>query len=247
MSNGKVTILSGREIINPQEVITQLEMLRSIIFFQTSNGILSEDDINNANINNIIAEAYKALESNDMVTASEKSGEAHIKLYSLLNKKRLRERLFHLYGFPVLVFLVLFIVFLMMEVVVDFPFNLSGIRILVFQVERAGGEIVEKGLSGKVIWWGGLGAAAYAIYHLRRNIFQFQLSKYYQVYYAAYCLAGLAFGTGAAAILAAGLLTVAAAPNEAVFFSIAFLAGLLQHWALSLLYSIAESIHKPRT
>ncbi|RMF30886.1 MAG: hypothetical protein D6752_03245, partial [Candidatus Nitrosothermus koennekii] len=76
-------------------------------------------------------------------------------------------------------------------------------------------------------------------------IYTFEFSKYYAIYWFAYPIAGMIFGLSVVLMFFAGLFQLQAEATYSMYASIAFLAGMFQHWIVSTLRDIANAIHKP--
>ena len=209
--------------------VTELiEKAESIVLFQVSNGLITL-----AQAEGIFDETRNArqeLEANHGPAAARAALHAYATTVEILNRGRTRTRLLFLYGLHVWVFIALLAAVLIWLLYVRWLGNLSFVNI-----------------PGDVILWGGLGGCAYSIYYMRRNVFQYQLSKYYTVYWFVYPVAGIIFGLGTAAAFATGALALSATPSYTWFAGVSFLAGLLQQWAIGTLQDIANAIHEPKS
>jgi len=201
--------------------------------FQATNGVLSKEEANT------ILDKIKCVKKSVKNGACSESAmleleKINVELHHILNNKPLKLRLIHIYGLPILIATLSHIV--------------MSFLILTFDIYNlATKQIAGTGIRGANFFWGGLGAAAYVIYYLRKNIYTYQLAKLYQLYYFAYIVAGMAFGLGLAIVINAGILTVEGRATENILYGVSFMGGLLQHWVLSLIKSLAERLHKSET
>ena len=209
------------------------ENIVSATQFQATNGVLSQAEAN------MILDKIKCIKksvdnSYCFESAMLELRKVDVELHHILNTKPIKTRLIHIYGMPILLATLSYIVISFLILIFDF-YNLAT------------KQIAGTGIRGANFFWGGLGAAAYVIYYLRKNIYTYQLAKLYQLYYFAYIVAGMAFGLGLAIVTNAGILTVEGRATENILYGVSFMGGLLQHWVLSLIKSLAERLHKSET
>ena len=200
--------------------------VQDILAFQASNGLLTRDEAESIQGN--IEQAMVQLHS-DPTKANTLARNSFYELVDKLNAKPRRLRLTYMYGLHIWVFLIALAVVLLF-ILVKQMLNFS-----IFQ-----------DIPMDIIVWGGLGGCGYSIYHLRQNVYEYELSKYYAVYWFIYPVAGMIFGLAVAFIVSSGLLSIQAKPSYAVYATIAFLSGTFQEWIISTLKDIAEAIHKPK-
>jgi hypothetical protein len=218
--------MSTKKNSNPleKEVGSFISHVQEILAFQASNGLLTKEEAEPIQGN--IEQALAQLHSNP-TRANTLARNSFYELVGKLNAKPRRFRLAYMYGLHIWVFLIVLTVALL------FILARQVLNFSIFQ-----------DIPMDIIAWGGLGGCGYSIYHLRQNVYEFKLSKYYAVYWFIYPLAGMIFGLAIAFIVSSGLLSIQAKPSYAVYASIAFLSGTFQQWIISTLKDIAEAIHK---
>lgn len=201
-----------------------IEKVESIIEFQVTNGLLEQKEAEE-----LIAllSVARALLTTDAGRAQELALRAYTSLMNVINSKPLKDRLKYMYAAPVWGYLsaVIAIALVLIGSGALAPYAIGGVPL-------------------DTVLWGLLGGCVYPAYHLRKNVYELSFSKYYAVYYLVYPLVGAVFGVVISLIFAAGLLSMQGKPTYAFYASLAFIAGMFQHWVVSLLYDIAEGIHK---
>lgn len=208
------------------KILDYIDTLQSIVDFQTNNGIL--DELEAEKFFDDLKKAKDELKTSE--TESEKlSHMVFSRIVGTMNKKKLGIRLRYIYGIHIWIFLSVFslgLITLILKNMINYP-------------------LVE-GVSADVIVWGGLGGCAYAFYHLRKNVYTLQLSKYYSVYWIVYPVAGMIFGLGVVFVVNAGFIQLDAKATYSIYATISFIAGMLQEWSIATIKDIAYSIHAPK-
>jgi hypothetical protein len=201
--------------------------LLSIIDFQAGNGLLTADEAKH--LQHMLSGATAALSEKKEDRAQILAHGVFIDLIERLNNKPLNRRLCYLWGAHIWAFLV----------------ALSVVLILLI-VQGTLTKPVLLDVPGEIVAWGGLGGCAYAIYYVRKSVYQFLLSKYYAVYWFVYPFAGMIFGMGTVLLVTSGLIALQAKPSYLVYASLAFLGGMFQQWAIQTLSDVAHAIHPPK-
>ncbi len=210
---------------NVKQCRDRITHLQDVVGFQSNNGLLSKDEA--VQLLTDLKDAADQLNQGAILDADLKSRTILVDLMSKLGNKSRKLRFLYLWGIHVWVFLVIL-----------------SILLLTLLVTRILSQPIFAGISGDSIAWGGIGATAYSVYFTRMSIYQIQFSKYYAVYWFVYPVAGMVFGFAVAFVVAAGLLPLGANPSYAFYASVAFLAGLLQEWAVGTFRDIANAVHK---
>jgi len=210
---------------NQQNTEKFLDDIYDAVNFQVDNGLLT--DLQSTALHQTIKDARIQLPT-DLIEADRLAGVAWATFSQIINTAKLKEKLFTLYGIHVWIFLGSVGVLSILSIVygwLNFP--------------------IQSDISANVTSWACLGGTAYSIFHLRKNIYQRQLSKYYSIYWTVYPFAGVLFGLVTVFLLNAGLLQIKVTINPSVYVIVAFLGGMFQQWAIGTLKDIAYSIHKP--
>jgi hypothetical protein len=208
------------------QVQVTIDHVQEILQFQASNGLVTIAEAESIQSKLEQAIAQLASDANKANTLAQGS---LFELVDKLNAKPRRLRLIYMYGLHIWGALI----------------ALTAILLVVLAKQTLNFSIFQE-IPMDTIAWGGLGGCAYSIYHLRQNVYEFKLSKYYAVYWFVYPLAGMIFGLAISFIVASGLLSLQAKPSYAVYATIAFLAGTFQEWIISTLKDVAEAIHKTK-
>lgn len=225
-----------------QEAMRTLKRLEGFLLFQSNNGLLDQNAVEEIRCK--IQEAYSCIQNNaSQGDISDKVLDAYTIFYTRINAQPLMRRLKYLYAIHIFIYIIVLFIFIFYNIAYD-PFKLADKAIVAWSI-NTNGQPIQNIIKANTVWWGGLGGIAYVLFYLRKNIYELQFSKYYAGYYIAYPISGMAFGLGISIVIGAGFITINAVPSDIVYFSIAFIGGLLQAWALSILNNIAQSIHKP--
>ena len=204
-------------------ILDYIKYVQSLVDFQVTNSLLTLTESDE--IRKKLYSAQSNLQKNNPL-ADQEAHEAYAKFQNYIDNKGIK-RFWFLYATHIWVYLI-------------------GLTVALFWIIASAllnFEVIPN-LSFSVIAWGGLGGIAYSIFYLRKSIYEYHLSKYYATYWFAYPIAGMIFGLAITAAISAGLLAFDAKPAAGFFESIAFLAGMFQQWALSVLNDVANAIHK---
>src|SRR2546426_11932034 len=215
----------------------RISWITGVLEIQQGNGLVTTKAA--ADIVAKVIDAQSKLDS-DFPAANQAAYEAQIMLIDVINSHygARWQWLLYLYGLHVWVVLGASALLLL-------GFIYTGLTRFNLFTFASGTSTVD--ISADVIVWGGLGGCAFAIFHLRNDIYKLQLSRYYAVYYMVYPVAGTIFGLALVVMMAGGLLVVDATPGYALFAAVTFIAGLLQQWALKVLVDLAEAIHSSQS
>lgn len=223
-------------MVTAEEVESRLGWVVGTVQFQQANGLVTEAQAMAivAKIND--AESKLSTNPPDLPGAIHAARDARVLLLGAINSpdNTAMAKFLFLYGghaWIVIVGAALVLIALLLKGVTNFS---------VLTLESGQSTVT---ISADVVAWGGLGGCAFAIYYLRQTIYEMQLSKFYALYYMVYPLAGSVFGLAIVVLIAGGLLAVEAAPGYALFAGAAFLAGMLQEWAVKTFRDVAEAIH----
>ena len=209
-----------------KDVESYIGYVQDIIGFQANNGLLTKAEADQ--LQKELDDASTSL-GTDPIAANSTARRAFYELVDRLNAKPRSARLIYMYGLHIWIFLILLtLVLFILLLKQTLNFSIFG------------------DVPMDAIVWGGLGGCGYSIFHLRKNVYGFELSKYYAVYWFVYPVAGMIFGLAITFAVSSGLLSLQAKPSYGVYATIAFLGGTFQQWVLGTLKDIAESIHAPK-
>lgn len=202
-----------------------LDDVYDAVNFQVDNGLLTETQ--SIALHKTIKDARDKI-STDIQEADKLAGEAWSNFTQIINKSSRKQKFLYLYGIHIWLVLGSVGILSLLSIIynwLDFPIQFD--------------------LSANVISWACLGGTTYSIYHLRKNVNQRQLSKYYSIYWIVYPLAAVLFGLGTVFLLNAGLIQIQAKLDASSYVIVAFLGGMFQEWAIGTMRDIAYAIHKP--
>lgn len=212
--------------MNKDSVYKYVDKLDSITDFQVLNGLILIDEAKTIRAR---LKECRVLAENDEVTATERAHSTFDIMIGMLGKKPLRTRLLYIYGVHI------WFATLVLSVV------LLSLLLAGYLATPILGNYYPATLA-----WGGLGGSAYTIFYLRKNVWEYTLSKVYAVYWLVYPLAGMFFGFAAGLAVMIGLVAIKGVPaSPDTYYLFAFLAGMFQHWITGTLRDIANVIHTP--
>ena len=213
-------------MVTEKETEQFLDQIQDAINFQVDNGLLTKDESHQLQAE--IKNARDKLKS-DLSESSKLASNVWCDFVTTINScDKTLKRIFYLYGIPVWVVLGAAAIFSILSIVCGW---------LEFSIHQE--------LPASVIAWSCLGGIGYSIYHLRKNIYQKQLTPSYSIYWIVYPLAAILFGLGITFLLHTGFIQIQAKPSYSMYMIVAFLGGMFQEWAIGTMKDIAHSIHKP--
>ena len=139
-----------------QKIEAYIDHVEAIIDFQANNGLLTKSEAEG--LQKQLDDASTKL-ADDLFAANGSARRTFFDLVEKVNSKPRRARLLYMYGLHIWVFLV----------------SLVGVLFILLLLQTLNFSIFG-GIPMDVIIWGGLGATAYSIFHLRKIVFEFQLS-----------------------------------------------------------------------
>ena len=186
-----------------KDVEDYIEHVQNIVDFQVSNGMLTKTEADQ--IQKQLSTA-SSLTTTNLFTANETAHKAFSELVESVNAKPRGSRLFYMYGLHIWAFILILVAVL-----------------LFLLVRQTLGSTMVGGVPMDSLIWGGLGGCGYTIYHLRNNVYEYQLSKYYAIYWFFYPIAGMIFGLAITFVVSSGLFSHQAKPSYSVYATIAHL------------------------
>lgn len=208
------------------EVEEYLDHLENVIDSQSDNGLLSKDTSESFHDQILVARGKLP---RDITGATNDLHKIRIRIDDEINKNNSKKWIY-LYGIHIWIIL-----------------GVAGAIAITSLLKGWLNFPIYDDVSASIIAWSAIGGIAYTFYHLRRNIIEKQLTKYYTIYWLVYPFVGILFGLGAVFLLHAGFVQVEANPSYSVYVIISFLGGMFQEWIIGTMKDIAYAIHKPKS